>query len=89
MSEEPTDAQVQESQEDFGLDAEIADGGAALLLTAIGALSEDVAADAVQLRQDGQTVLVMRAERLAAFGVDVAALAKAIEVLGRRRDPPG
>ena len=89
MSQESDSAQARMREEDFGLDAEIADGGAALLLTAIGALSEDVAADAVHLRQDGQAILVMRAERLAAYGVDVAALAKAIEVLGRRRDPPG
>lgn len=89
MSQEADSAQTPMREEDFGLDTELADGGAALLLTAIGALSEDVAADAIHLRQDGQAILVMRAERLAAYGVDVAALAKAIEVLGRRRDPPG
>lgn len=89
MSQEADSAQTPMREEDFGIDAELADGGAALLLTAIGALSEDVAADAIHLRQDGQAILVMRAERLAAYGVDVAALAKAIEVLGRRRDPPG
>ena len=60
MSQESDSAQARMLEEDFGLDSEIADEGAALLLTAIGALSEDVAADAIHLRQDGQAILVMR-----------------------------
>ena len=88
MSGEDEEISAQSTKDEIGIDPAIADEGAALLFTAIGELAEEASADAVMMRKDGQTVWVMRAERLQAFGVDVAALAKAIEVLGRRRDHP-
>lgn len=66
---------------------ETADEGVALLSSAIAELSEDVSADAVRMERNGTTVWVLRAARLEAAGVDMAALARAIEVLGRRGEP--
>ena len=71
------------------IDPEVTDRGASLLFTAIGELAEEASADAVMMRDGDHTVWVMRADKLQEFGLDVSALAKAIEVLGRRREPPG
>ncbi len=67
---------------------ETADEGVALLSSAIAELSEDLSADAVRMEKDGTTVWVLRAARLEAAGVDLAVLARAIEVLGRRAEAP-
>ena len=88
MSEDkPTDEDAPLNGDTASLGPDLADEGAALLFTAIGELAEDASADAICMRQDGHTVWVMRAEKLQSFGLDVATLAKAIEVLGRRREP--
>ena len=89
MSKDEMEVAALSTEDDLKIGPDLADEGAALLFTAIGELAEDVSADAVMMRKDGQTIWVMRAERLQAFGLDVATLAKAIEVLGRRREPSG
>lgn len=66
---------------------ETAEEGAQLISSAIAELSEDASADAVRMEKDGQTVWVMRAERLEALGLDVATLARALGVLCRRSEP--
>ena len=65
---------------------ETADEGAALLSTAIGELVEDASAEAVMMSQGDHTVWVMRADKLEAVGLDVAALARAMRVLATWRD---
>ena len=66
--------------------SETADEGAALLCTAIGELAENAAADGIMLGRGDHTVWVVKAERLEEAGLDMAALARAMGVLAKRRD---
>lgn len=68
---------------------ETAEEGAQLISSAIAELSEDASAEAVCMEKDGQTVWVMRAERLEAMGLDLTALARALGVLARRSEARG
>ena len=70
------------------LNATLSDESAALLSTASAVLSGAGAEDAVRMHEGEQTIWVMRAERLQAFGLDVATLAQTLEVSGRQREPP-
>lgn len=70
------------------IDPRIADEAAALIFSAIGELAEEATEAAKPLRVGGRTVWTLHAGTLQAFGRDVAVLAEALEVLGRRRNAP-
>lgn len=70
------------------IDPRIADGAAALIFTAIGELAEEASEAAKPVQADGRTIWTMQANTLQTFGRDVAVLAEALEVLGRRRGIP-
>jgi hypothetical protein len=70
------------------MDPEFTRQVSALLATAIGALLEDAAADALKTNDGGTHAITAKALRLQTVGRDVLILAAAVAVVARRTSTP-